>query len=157
MFNLGQQLYQLTQRDLVGIGADPFFRTFTGNAPAAQSFGLLQIPLELDRALYLHAFSAYLINTALATWTSFLIAAENAAGQSVVLSRGGNNTQLNGDNGAGGVGASVMVSRTLQIVVPPQTRRLSFIVTRTDLTNQANFELALNGYYIPPGRIGRFS
>ena len=55
MLTLGQQLYSLTLRDQTTSFVDPFLRRNNVTAGAGQALVNIDIPVPIDRSLYIHS------------------------------------------------------------------------------------------------------
>lgn len=159
MLTIGQQLYDLTGRDLSGLMVDPFFRTQTGTVAAASVSGNTQFTLQLDKCLFLSHMNITLNNAALTTWYGCAVDLYNAQNNvfRIFSANGDTGSTLNGDYQNGGVGRSVSIHRNFSLLIPPNTTRIVVGANRADTTNATNFTVDICGYYIPPGRIGRLS
>lgn len=159
MLTIGQELYSPTLRDLQTLQLEPFNRAIGSQIPAAQVSGSVDILVPADRAMWLHAFTLLGQPTALSTWQQFSFALLDRGGNvlpSGLVVFGGVGCTLQGDNcGAGVAGAAVAINRLSGIVIPPSVSALRLTASRAVTTNPADFVLAVTGYLIPPGGIGR--
>lgn len=159
MLTIGQQLYDLTERDLSGLFVDPFFRTQTVSVAAAAAGGSATFNLELDKSLFLHNISITLNNAALSTWYGMAIDVYNAQANvfRIFSANGDSGSTLNGDYQAGGAGRGIAITRTFNLIIPPNSSSIVVAANRATTTNPVDFRVDIVGYKIPPGRIGRLS
>lgn len=157
MFQIGEKLYNLTERDRSTLYVDSFFRSITATIPALSDTGEALLPIELDKALYINNFTLIGDGVALNTWTTLSLRAVSTSG---VVYRLGTflSAALIGDNATtSGAGVNVVINRNLGLIVPPNTRSISLSAARSGNTNAATATLAISGFLLPPGGIGRLA
>ena len=157
MFQIGEKLYNLTDRDRSTLYVDSFFRSVTATIPALADSGEALLAVPLDRSLYINNFTLIGDGIALNTWTTLSIRAVSDAG---VVYRLGTflSPALIGDNATtSGPGVNVVINKHLGLLVPPNTKSISLLAARTGNTNAATATLAISGYLVPPGGIGRLA
>lgn len=159
MFSIGQQLYELTDKDQQTLFVDPFFRTVSVTIPALSNNGDAIFNLPLDRALWISSLIIRFDNASVSTWHSAQAYVTNTVGNRFqIFDSAGNATSiLNGDYQNGGVGTSFSINRQLDLLIPPQTSSLIVGTSRTGNTNPVNFVAYVAGYLLPPGRVGRLA
>lgn len=159
MFTFGEQLYRTTQRDEETLLVDPVFRFAPGTIAAASASGSVDIPVPLDRSLFVHSFTIELGATALSTWELVFLTLKDRVGATLpgaVFAIGNAGQTLVGESQANsGVGAGCRFNRVFQLILPPGISAISCTAQRLVTTNAATFGFGINGYTIPPGRIGR--
>lgn len=159
MFNFGESLYRLTQRDEETLLIDPFFRVASGSVAAASLFSSVNIAVPIDRSLFIHTLQIALIASALSTWESASVSLIDSNGTALsagLFAIGGAGSVILGDNQANsGAGLGARINRVLELALPPFISAVRLDVTRLVSTNAATFALGISGYTIPPGRIGR--
>lgn len=156
MLNLGEQLYELTRRDLVTLKIDPFFRTTGVTLGVGQIAGFCVFNVPVDRCLYIDSLS-FIGSAALnSTWFDFQVAANTLSSESRVYQQSGDLTAgLSGPITGGGLSRPVTIRESLKLIIPPGAINLTFIASRSGTTTPVNMQVYLNAYLIPPGNIGR--
>lgn len=147
MLTFGDQLYQLTLRDLTTAFVDPFFRSASSTLAAASANGNVQIPVPVDRSLFLHSFVIDMSAEAVTQWESWSIIAKRANNETVGFPYQRALVPV----------ANQRISDTYNvgIILPPGIVALQFGPTRIGTTNGVGFSFTVNGYLIPPGKINR--
>jgi hypothetical protein len=157
MFQVGEKLYNLTERDRSTLYVDSFFRSATVTIAALSDTGEALLAVPLDRALYINNFTLIGDGVALSTWTTLSIRAVSDAG---VVYRLGTflSAALVGDNAStSGAGVNVVINRLLGLIIPPNTKSISLSAARSGNTNAATATIAISGFLLPPGGIGRLA
>jgi len=150
MLTVGQDLYQLTQRDFQTLPLDPFYRQDAPTqAGSATVTSLITIPR--DRALYLAGFSVILVAAAAETWQQFQITAFFNDNTSQVILYDGRTEVV----GLALAGYAVAINKTLNLLLPPNISTIQAIAQKSAAVQPAAMNLNFHGYKIPPGGIGR--
>lgn len=158
MLTVGQGLYQLTERDQATLYVDSYFRGGTVSIAAGTTAGSLDLPIPIDRCLFIHSVNIKGDPTALSTWTNFRLNVTSNDGTSVFqIFSATNEAGLASDNGAAAAGSTCTLFRVFQIMLPPSVSKVTFLASRAVTTNAATATINLSGYLIPPGRFGRIT
>lgn len=145
MFNVGQQLYNLTSRDMQTSFLDPFFRTQTGTAAITQNNAAVNFTLPIDRSLYIHSVVFLCQAEAATDWISVQVAVGQSGG-SVGVFRQSTNSVLADE---------FQATYFMDLILPPGINTLQLQANRTGTTGAANSIMTVNGYLIPAGGINR--
>lgn len=146
MLRFGAQLYNLTERDQLGIYLEPFFRSATATLAITEVQNVATLKLPLDRAFFLHSISVT-YNAEIATqWQQSrlnLVQAQNTFSpiwqETVNLAA---NTSRN-------------TTFLMDLVLPPNSVSLQLRPLRNGTTGLATVDLFVSGYLMPPGEIAR--
>ena len=157
MITFGQGLYNLTDRDRSTLYVDSFFRSVGISIAALSDTATATIAIPLDRCLYLNNFSINLSAAALSTWTGIRLDAVSDAGVNYRIVTIGSAAILGDNASTSGANVQVFLNRNPQLLLPPNTRSLSFSGFRSGNTNAVTGDISLNAYLLPPGGIGRLA
>jgi hypothetical protein len=158
VITLGQELYRPTIRDERTLLLEPYFKQVQFTIAAASASGVGNIPVALDRSLYLHSFTVVGAMGALDQLGFAQVAAVSQAGTlNILFAVNGNATGLQGDGqpAAAAAGGAIYFNRMSQILLPPGVVSIQFNATRLNTTNASTLTLLLNSWLVPPGGSGR--
>lgn len=156
MLTIGQELYSLTSRDLETLLVEPFFRTINANIGAGASGADTSFnSFGIDRCLYIKNIT-FDINPGAAQSVTVVSANADSRITTVAfqplwklrgtLAGDGNVTQF--------AGQTVVFNWNADIILPPGAA-LNCRVERQGTVAAGSYSVSVNGYLIPPGRIGR--
>jgi len=158
MFSIGQQLYELTERDYTTQLITPFFRSVRGNGGASANV-TAGISLPKDRCLYIKYATISLGPCPLEFWTNasiffrvFSVVQSDLYNINSIVSPG----LLGEGQGVATVGNSVAYNIPLDILLPPGTDSIDAAAVKSGAINQGQtLFFSIAGYLLPAGTIGR--
>lgn len=147
MLRFGDQLYQLTARDMTTSYLDPLFRALpTVSAGVGVVTAQAQLALPADRALFIHSVIISGLAEAATQWNSFTLGA---------IQQGVTVTTFYAKGISSAIGSAYTETISFELVLPPNVTSLAFSLNRSGTTGAVNANFTMVGYLIPPGKINR--
>lgn len=160
MFSIGEQLYRLTSRDEETLLVEPFFRSIGFQLVGAAAQAVLLVPIPVDRCLYIKSVTFTGGSYAGGTWSRAQIAVENNAlgsGINVVdWTSFVNGLVTDRSNNAVTIGERIVLHQpAVDTLYPPGLTNIRLNAQTPAKAVTADVIFDINGYLLPPGRIGR--
>lgn len=158
MLSLGQDLYQESQRDLVGVQLESFFRQTSAPLGIGIASAQLFVSTPPDRLLWIHSYSFDgQAGAAAARWLNAqleLIAPDTGTGVICTLATKRNAFGISCD----GEAPSNLIGYTVGLgggLLLPRGISLRMTAQRSDTTVAGSAVLTVLGYLVPPGNVAR--